>query len=220
MDFTKYFVKYENLVKQVDDAFRKVENEFNNEVNCSNGCSECCHAIFDLTFVEALYLKTKFNDLYTGKIKHEIITEANATDRKIYKLKKKIAQESKSEQAHIEIIGKLSREKVKCPLLNKENKCMMYDNRPVACRVSGIPSSSNGFSHICGLSGFDKGEKYPTLNMDVVYKQLYKISTDLVKDINSKHSKMGDILTPVSMALLTDYNEDYLGIDSNLQIIG
>ena len=220
MDFTKYFDKYENLVKQVDDAFRKVENEFSNEVNCNNGCYECCYAIFDLTFVEALYLKTKFNDLYTGKVKHEIITEANTTDRKIYKLKKKIAQESKSEQVNIEIIGKLSREKVKCPLLSKENKCMMYDNRPIACRISGIPSSSNGFAHICGLSGFDKGEKYPTLNMDVVYKQLYKISTDLVKEVNSKHNKMGDILTPVSMALLTDYNEDYLGIDSNLQIIG
>lgn len=219
MDFSKYFTKYESLVKQVDDVFKKVEGEFSDEVNCSNGCSDCCYAIFDLTFIEALYLKHKFNDQFDGKIKHDIITEASDIDRKIYKMKKKIANESKSDKSDLEIIGKLSREKVKCPLLDKSKKCTMYTNRPIACRVSGIPSSSNGFSHICGLSGFDKGKKYPTLNMDVVYKQLYKISTDLVKDINSKHRKMGDILSPVSMALLTDYNEDYLGID-NLNIIG
>lgn len=219
MDFTKYFDKYESLVKQVDDVFKQVNGEFSDEVKCDNGCSDCCYAIFDLTFIEALYLKQKFNEQFKGKIKHEVITEASDTDRKIYKMKKQIAQNVKTEQSDLEIIGRLSREKVKCPLLDENKKCMMYDNRPIACRVSGIPSSSNGFAHICGLSGFDKGKQYPTLNMDVVYKQLYKISTELVKGINSKHKKMGDILSPVSMALITDYNEEYLGIDT-LTIIG
>ncbi len=219
MDFSKYFIKYESLVKQVDDAFSNVESQFPDEVKCKNGCSDCCYAIFDLTFVEALYLKSKFNDQFKGKLKHEIITESNEIDRKIYKLKKKIAQGSKTDRPEIEIIANLSKEKVKCPLLDNDKKCRMYDNRPIACRVSGIPSSVNGFSHICGVSGFDKGKKYPTLNMDVVYRQLYKISTGLVKDINSKHKKMGDVLSPISMAILTDYNEDYLGIDS-LDIIG
>ena len=219
MDFSKYFKRYESLVSQVNDVFKKVEAEFPEKVKCGDGCSECCHAIFDLTFIEALYLKTQFNDQFSGKLKHDIITAASDIDRKIYKLKKKIADEAKSDKAELEIIAKLSRIKIKCPLLDKENKCIMYDKRPIACRVSGIPSSSNGFSHICGLSGFDKGQKYPTLNMDIVYKQLYKISNDLVRGINSKHKKMGDILAPVSMAILTDYNEDYLGVD-NLEIIG
>lgn len=212
MDFSKYFKKYETLVKQVDDVFVKVESDYKNEVKCNNGCCDCCYAIFDLTFIEALYIKDQFDKNFKGKLKHEIITESNIVDRKIYKLKKDIAKNASSDNTDLEIIARLSREKVKCPLLDENNRCRIYDFRPIACRISGIPSSSNDFAHICGLSGFKKGEQYPTLNMDIVYKQLYNISKALVKDIKSKHKNMGDILVPLSMALITDYNEDYLGL--------
>ena len=211
MDFSKYFAQYESLVEQVDGVFKKVSDEHADEVNCSNGCTDCCFAVFDLTFVEALYLKTKFNEKFSGKLQHDIITEAGDIDRQLYKLKRDIVKNAEHEKGNLEIIARLSKARVKCPLFSK-NKCLMYDERPIACRVSGIPSSSNGFAHICGLSDFDKGKQYPTLNMDVVYNQLYKISKQLVKDINSKHRQMGDILAPVSMVLITDYNEDYLGL--------
>ncbi len=218
MDFSKYFTKYESLVEQIDGVFKKVADEFPIEVNCNNGCTDCCFAVFDLTFIEALYLKTKFNEQFSGKNKHDILTEAGEIDRQLYKLKRDIVKKSEHEKGNLEIIGHLSKARVKCPLF-LNSKCLMYENRPIACRVSGIPSSTSGFAHICGLSDFDKGKQYPTLNMDVVYNQLYKISKELVKDINSKHRQMGDILAPVSMAIITDYNEDYLGL-VNPTIIG
>ncbi len=211
MDFSKYFKQYESLVEQVDAVFEKVSNEFSDEVKCNNGCTECCFAVFDLTFIEALYLKTKFNEKFSGKIQHDIITEAGEIDRLLYKLKRDIVKKADHEKGNLEIIAKLSKAKVKCPLFSND-KCLMYEYRPIACRVSGIPSSTNGFAHICGLSAFNKGKEYPTLNMDIVYNKLYKISKQLVKDKNSKHRQMGDILAPVSMAIITDYNEEYLGL--------
>lgn len=219
MDFSTYFNRYENLVNQINDAFEKVKQNYSNEIKCKPGCSDCCYALFDLTLIEALYLKTKFDDNFSGKMKHEIITISNKTDRQIYKFKKKAAESVKDTGNDIEIIGKISKEKIRCPLLNDKDQCNLYDFRPIACRVYGIPTSAAGFGHTCGLSDFKKGVQYPTLNMDIVYSKLYDISKDLIREIRSKHNKMGDMLVPVSMALLTDYNEDYFGITST-EIIG
>ena len=57
----KYFNKYEGLVKLVDEAFVRVKNEYGDLVKCEKGCSDCCFAIFDITFIEAMYINHHFN---------------------------------------------------------------------------------------------------------------------------------------------------------------
>jgi hypothetical protein len=51
--------------------------------------------------------------------------------------------------------------------------------------------------------------------MDKIYTQLQLISAQLIKDIHSRNIKMHEMLIPVSMALITDFNEDYLGVPQN-----
>lgn len=77
MDFSSYFKKYETLVKNIDDVCAKVKNEYGDCVVCKPGCADCCHALFDLTLIEAMYIKQKFDENFAGKIKHEIITYAS-----------------------------------------------------------------------------------------------------------------------------------------------
>jgi len=48
--------------------------------------------------------------------------------------------------------------------------------------------------------------------MDKIYTQLQLLSAQLVKDINTEKIKMHEMLIPVSMALVTDFTEDYLGV--------
>ena len=43
-------------------------------------------------------------------------------------------------------------------------------------------------------------------------EKLFEISKNLVKEIKSRYVNMGDMLVPLSMALLTEYNEEYLGV--------
>jgi hypothetical protein len=42
---------------------------------------------------------------------------------------------------------------------------------------------------------------------------LQLISAEMVKTIKSKNIRMHEMLIPVSMALITDFNEEYLGVD-------
>lgn len=213
MDLTNAFSRYEALVDQVGQVFNKVSSEFTEEVKCKPACDDCCHALFDLTFVEALYIKSKFDEIFAGKARFEITEEANKTDRALAKMKKEAYKRHEAGETDAAIIEAVSKMRVKCPLLGDEGTCQMYEYRPIACRVYGIPTSAGGQGHTCGLSGFDEGKAYPTLNMDLVYDRLYSISGDLVREINSKFTKMGQVLVPLSMALITDYNEEYLGVE-------
>ncbi len=212
LDLEKHFVKYEALVGMVDQLFNKVKDEFPKEVFCREKCSDCCYAIFDLTLIEALYLNHKFKENFSGSEKSTLIATADKTDRALTKMKRDAVKEVKKGKEELEIVGRMSQERVRCPLLGEDNLCVMYDNRPITCRVYGIPTSTAGTSHICGRTNFVQGQPYPTLNMDKVYSQLQLFSAELVRDINSENIRMHEMLVPVSMAMITNFSEDYLGV--------
>ncbi len=212
VDFKPYFAKYEALVDKVEGVFKRVKQEHGDQVKCKTGCSDCCWALFDLTLIEAVYISTKFRELFKDADRQEMRERANRADRKIYKIKRdanKFVQLGKNE---VEILAKIGAERVRCPMLSLKDTCDMYAYRPITCRLYGIPTSINGMSHTCGMSGFEEGVPYPTVNMDAIYKQLYEISAEFVASIDTKYPKMADMLVPLSMAMLTEYNAEYLGI--------
>lgn len=212
LDFAKYFEKYEELVAEVDKVFKAVEEQCGDKVRCKKGCSDCCHALFDLTLIEALYINHQFNKRFSGKERSEILDRANTADRKVYKLKRKAFKASREGAGASDILKLMAEERVRCALLNDEEECDLYQFRPLTCRLYGIPTSIDGRGHTCGLSGFEAGGKYPTVRLDRIQERLFSISAELTDDIKTKFSKLCDLLVPVSMALLTEYDEDYLGI--------
>ncbi|MGM0654110.1 MAG: YkgJ family cysteine cluster protein [Thermodesulfobacteriota bacterium] len=212
MDLDKHFVKYEAVVNMVDQVFERVKQEYPKEVFCREKCSDCCYAIFDLTLIEALYLNHKFNEKFSGKEKAELIAIADKTDRALAKMKRDAYKKVKNGADQLEIVGKMSQERVRCPLLGENDLCLMYECRPITCRVYGIPTSTAGASHICGRTNFVQGKAYPTLNMDKIYTQLQLLSAELVKDINSTNIRMHELLIPVSMAMVTLFNDEFLGV--------
>jgi Fe-S-cluster containining protein len=107
----------------------------------------------------------------------------------------------------------MARQRIRCPLLDEGEKCGMYEARPITCRLYGIPTVIGGQAHTCGLSQFEEGKQYPTVKLDNIQRRLYEISFELAQEIKSRYPKLGEVLVPLSMALLTDYNDEYLGID-------
>ncbi len=213
IDFKEHFVKYEAVVSMIDGIFQRVKKEFPKEVFCREKCSDCCYALFDLTIIEAIYLNHRFNEKFSGEEKKKIIENAVKTDRAIVRLKRDAYREFEKDKNEVDILAKMGRERIRCPLLGPDNLCIMYESRPITCRIYGIPTSSAGMSHICGRTNFEEGKKYPTLNMDKIYTQLQLLSAELTDSIKSNNIKMCEMLIPVSMALITDFNEEYLGVE-------
>ena len=111
-----------------------------------------------------------------------------------------------------EILERIAAETVRCALLNDKDLCDLYESRPITCRLYGVPTAIGGKGHTCGLSGFSQGETYPTANLDRIQSALMALSNALVADLKSKYKTMGEMLVPLSMALLTDYDDEYLGL--------
>lgn len=212
INLSPYFKKYEELSAKVDSVFERVCNEHSECVKCKIGCSDCCHALFDLTLIEAMYINHQFNNKFKGGEREQLIDRANLADRQVYKIKKKAYKALESGRDETEILNDMAGERVRCMLLSEDEKCDLYEYRPITCRLYGIPTSIGGSAHTCGKSGFVKGEQYPTVNIDKIHEELYTISDELVKDIKSGYFKMADILVPLSMAVLTVYDEEYLGV--------
>jgi Fe-S-cluster containining protein len=211
-DLTPYFQKYEALLTTADDAFERVKTAHATCVSCAIKCADCCHALFDLTLIEALYINHCFNRRLGADKRADVLAKANRADRQIHRLKRRAYRELKAGTSEEDILTQYALERVRCPLLNEQDLCELYDCRPVTCRLYGIPTAIGGMGRTCGLSGFETGKPYPTVNLDAVHAQLQQLSAELLRDMKSKYAKLADLLVPLSMALVTDFDEYYLGI--------
>jgi len=219
IDFTPFFKKYEALTKLADETFARVKKEHPDCVKCDSGCSDCCHALFDLSLIEAFYINHQFNQHFDGQKKEQLINKANSIDRKIYKIKRQAHKDFESgKKKEIDILMDMSFKRARCPLLNLNDRCDLYDYRPITCRFYGIPIQIGNMSHTCNLSAFEEGGKYTTAKIDVIHQRLYKISLELAIALRSKYSKIAEMLVPLSMALLTDYNDEYFGFRTQEEV--
>ena len=210
--FEPFFKQYEALVNMAVDVFARVKKEYPENVTCEIKCADCCHALFDLTLIESIYINHYFNRQFAGAPREALIEKANKADRQVHKLKHAAVKAQKGGKSEQEVIGEMAAQRIRCPLLNEKDQCEMYAHRPITCRLYGIPTAIGGTGHTCGLSGFEQGKPYPTVNLDRIQTRLYEISEELRKTIKSRHVSLATILVPLSMALLTEYSDEYLGV--------
>jgi Fe-S-cluster containining protein len=210
LDFTRTFNKYEALVAQVEKGIEQIKKAFPKEVHCNKQCSDCCFAVFDLSLIEAVFLNYRFFQQVEKKDQEEILERANSADRQAYRIKRKLNKLlTEGKESEGTIFALLSRERIECSLLNEARLCDLYEYRPITCRVYGVPTAIQGKGHTCGISGFQEGTPYPTINLDIINTRLMELSRELLQEIGAKTAPLEHRLVPLSSALLTDYDEEY-----------
>ncbi|MFO8084399.1 MAG: YkgJ family cysteine cluster protein [Desulfobacterales bacterium] len=214
MELNIFFDNYKKLVEAADKVFEEIKTKYPDCVTCKIECSDCCHALFDIGFVEAFYINKKFREKFKGAELDLLLEKANRTDRQVHKLKKNAYKEYKDGKDETAIIEEMAEKRIRCPMLNESDRCDIYEFRPITCRLYGVPTSIGGKGHTCGLSGFVKGQSYPTVNLDIIHNALYEISTQMIKHMGSKYTGLPEMLVPLSMALITIYDDEYLGIEN------
>jgi len=191
------FEEYERLVKTADAAFTKIRTDFREKVRCAHGCADCCHAAFGLFFVEAAYIRMRFQEL-DRKRRRAILNRCAKSEREIARLGKKMTGTS-GEAGAGEV--DLSTIRIKCPLLSDDHLCELYSARPITCRVYGIPTSSGGKAMVCPKAGFEKGYGYPAFDLGEAQRVLYDLSVRLLALKSARET--ASLLISVSKALAT-----------------
>lgn len=212
-DFSSIFARYEALAAEADAIFERVRQAHPQCVVCEQGCSDCCHAMFDLSLVEAMYLNKVFAEQVPhGRERSDILTRAADVDRQAVRIKREMFHAAKEGKSPEDIMMEVAKVRLPCPLLGQDSSCVLYAHRPITCRLYGIPLNIHGKGHVCGKTGFAAGGAYPAVNMDRIQDRLEGLSRDIADVAHSRFKELHQVYVPVSMALLTRYDEQYLGI--------
>ena len=194
MDFQDIFKRYGLLVAKADRAFQKMSEEYGDCIECRPHCSDCCHAVFGLFLVESVYLKNSFNRLDRKK-RRETIRRANKAERDLEKIQ--VQLQTSDNDLH----NALSMKRIRCPLLDERDECILYPSRPITCRVYGVPVAVYGKARVCGKAGFKKEKPYPAFDLDAAYKELHSLAKELLLQIGGQDTENASLLVPVSRAI-------------------
>jgi Fe-S-cluster containining protein len=109
-------------------------------MQCGRGCAQCCHGLFDISLPDALLLAEGYRSLplFSQKEVRERALNINA----------QIVRECRALESPY-LLNAISQEKIddladmhanaRCPFLSELNACLIYEQRPLACRLEGIP---------------------------------------------------------------------------------
>jgi Fe-S-cluster containining protein len=155
----------------VDRTVTTLRERFPAEIACERGCADCCAAVFDVSFIEAAYLLSRFQQLATDSQTTLVARAETALTQW---------------QSLFSEGGDPAQGRIRCPLLSEENLCSLYEGRPVNCRTYGVPTVIGGAAHVCGLSRFDKGTSYPTIQLEALQQRLFDASCHLVGEAEGR----------------------------------
>jgi Fe-S-cluster containining protein len=157
------FTQISTLFSFVDETVKNITRDYPDEVRCRPGCADCCHATFDISFIEAAYIASFLAgqpSLLQQQHRHALAA-AHGWEELVARSKDPATT------------------RIRCPLLSEDRLCLGHEVRPVNCRTYGTPTVINGKAHVCGLSRFSDRKRYPTIDLAPLQTSLYRYSTEL-----------------------------------------
>jgi len=176
------FPRYEELPRKADILFKTIHEKYPDSVRCRIRCCDCCHAVFGLFPIEAAYINYHFNRL-DRKVRRDVMKRVEKAEGEMIKAKDKL--QVFEDDPKMKVYG-LGKQRVRCPLLSDKEECVLYEHRPVICRIYGVPYSlhkgEKEIAYVCGISGFEPHASYPTVKLDNIYQKLVILSIEMLKE--------------------------------------
>jgi Fe-S-cluster containining protein len=132
--------RYGVLLQEVDRWFSGCIPRHGDQIACGRGCSACCRGLFDITILDALYLRSGIDAL------PEVVRQSlrlKAADR--------LASLTAINPSFVEpwVLNRIpeqeweelmpEEDETPCLLLAEDGSCLVYAQRPMTCRLNGIP---------------------------------------------------------------------------------
>ncbi len=149
--------KYGNLLSEVDNWFAICLRQYPENISCQQGCSACCRGLFDITLMDAVYLKSGFDQL-PDVLKNFILSKSQARMDAISRAYPAFVHPwllNSIPEADWDLVMPEDDE-IPCVLLSESGQCLVYEYRPMTCRLNGIPmidiSGEELFDEWCSLN--------------------------------------------------------------------
>ncbi len=131
----KVIKNYGTFLTSTSERF--IEASGKHRVRCKRRCHECCSSgFFDITLLDALYLRASLSKL-PKDVRDRVVAKAN---EQLDILEKKGAfSRADPVLRSLKAIDAISRRsaKMRCPALDDNGACLIYEFRPHICRIFG-----------------------------------------------------------------------------------
>jgi Fe-S-cluster containining protein len=129
-----------SFLQDLDNWFASVLSRYPAQMKCARGCALCCHGLFDISLPDALLLSQGLNAL-SPEVLQEVQARAAPIQATILRLapglKAPFILDQITETRIDEIVEQAA--SPPCPLLGARQECLVYESRPLACRLEGVP---------------------------------------------------------------------------------
>ena len=207
----KIVQQYKELLEQVDSWFVRSMDLYPEKIACQSGCSHCCRSIFDITLLDAYYLKLGF-DALPAQTRERVLKKAQE--------RLKLMREHWPEFDHPYVLNHRPDEEweplmpeedeTPCVLLGDDGRCLVYANRPMTCRLHGIPliDTDGELMHDdwCTMN-FTDGDPVELEDLRAPFDAMFRQEVSLFRDFTGEllKQRMSELDTFIPTALLIEF---------------
>lgn len=210
--YSDVLVQYCDLLAEVDTWFLKCSLAAGDQIACTRGCSACCRGLFDITLLDAcllnqgvMQLQTPVRDMVVSKARARLeqIKAANWPDFDAPWLLNRYPEDE------WELVMP-DEDETPCPLLGDDGLCRVYDNRPMTCRLHGIPlvdtSGEVLFDEWCSLN-FLTVNPLDLIELRTPFNDIFKQEQLLFREFTTRLTgrPFNELDTLIPAAILIDF---------------
>jgi Fe-S-cluster containining protein len=193
------------------DTFAACAARYPDQIVCVGGCSSCCRGLFDITLPDAVLLRSGF-DLLPEAIRVVIAGKATSRLNEVRMLWPEFSPPYLLNHRPEEEWPLIMPEEdgAPCLLLDDAGLCLLYEYRPLTCRLHGLPlvdlSGEVMDDSFCPLN-FSAQEPRSVVGLRSEFAELFRKETVLIAQCTAHLTGVAtaEMDTLIPAALLVDW---------------
>jgi Fe-S-cluster containining protein len=119
--------------------FNKIREKYSTQMQCGKGCTACCHGLFDISLADAVEVARGFSELPL-EVQGEVHSRASHLHASVRATAADLPEPTLVNEDDpridriVDAVGNPP-----CPFLGKAGECLIYERRPLSCRLEGVP---------------------------------------------------------------------------------
>jgi Fe-S-cluster containining protein len=210
--------EYLELLEEVDRWFAGCVAKLGAPlIQCRAGCSACCRGLFDITLLDARLLYEGVSRL-PASAQRDVRTRAQ---RQLLELQQRWPDFTPpydlNRYPDEEWTVMPEDDMTPCPLLGGDGRCLVYQWRPLTCRLHGLPNidlSGESFSDAWCTLNFVGSDPLPMQELRWEFRERFTEEIELFRRFSAKviGEPVNELDTFIPPALLIDFDQfDWIG---------
>lgn len=132
--------EYQHLMMELDTWFRSIRIKYGARMQCGKGCILCCCGLFDVPLPDAFRVAAGYKRL-SPSVQEDVMRCARILQTGLLQEAPDLEEPFSLGRITEDRIDRLTDlfDDVRCPFLTAEDECLIYEYRPSACILEGVP---------------------------------------------------------------------------------